>query len=68
MGMGEGDNKPSTVDLAQKSFQSQWSIAPWGETFAAPSVAQAQVDDMANDLLDKIPAWLKSVWDMENER
>jgi len=23
---------------------------------------------MANDLLDKIPAWLKSVWDMEDER
>ena len=22
---------------------------------------------MANDLLDKIPAWLKSLWDMENE-
>jgi len=67
MGMGEGDNKPSTVDLAQKSFQSQWSIARWGEPFGAPSVAQAQVDDMANDLLDKIPAWLKSLWDMENE-
>ena len=26
-----------------------------------------QVDEMANDLLDKIPAWLKSLWDMENE-
>ena len=22
---------------------------------------------MANNLLDKIPAWLKSLWDMENE-
>ena len=22
---------------------------------------------MANDLLDKIPAWLKSLWHMENE-
>jgi hypothetical protein len=22
---------------------------------------------MANDLLDKIPTWLKSLWDMENE-
>jgi hypothetical protein len=22
---------------------------------------------MANDLLDKMPAWLKSLWDMENE-
>ena len=22
---------------------------------------------MANDLFDKIPAWLKSLWDMENE-
>jgi hypothetical protein len=22
---------------------------------------------MTNDLLDKIPAWLKSLWDMENE-
>jgi hypothetical protein len=31
------------------------------------SRAQAKVDDMANDLLDKIPAWLKSLWDMENE-
>ncbi len=30
------------------------------------SQAQAQVA-MANDLLDKIPAWLKSLWDMENE-
>ena len=29
--------------------------------------AQAQVDGMANDLLDKMPAWLKSLWDMENE-
>jgi hypothetical protein len=27
----------------------------------------SQVDGMANDLLDKIPAWLKSLWDMENE-
>jgi hypothetical protein len=31
------------------------------------SQARAQVNDMANDLLDKIPAWLKSLWDMENE-
>ena len=22
---------------------------------------------MPNDLVDKIPAWLKSLWDMENE-
>ena len=22
---------------------------------------------MANDFLDKIPAWLKALWDMENE-
>jgi hypothetical protein len=22
---------------------------------------------MPNDLLDKIPSWLKSLWDMENE-
>jgi hypothetical protein len=22
---------------------------------------------MANDLLDKVAAWLKSLWDMENE-
>ena len=22
---------------------------------------------MANDLLDKIPAWVKSLWEMENE-
>jgi len=25
------------------------------------------VDTMANDLLDKIPEWLKSLWHMENE-
>ena len=31
------------------------------------SQAEAQVDDLANDLLDKIPAWFKSLWDMENE-
>jgi hypothetical protein len=31
------------------------------------SQAQAPVDDMANDLLDKIPDWLKSLWHMENE-
>jgi hypothetical protein len=31
------------------------------------SKAQAQMDDMANDLLDKIPDWLKSLWHMENE-
>ena len=31
------------------------------------SKAEAQVDNMANDLLDKIPEWLKSLWHMENE-
>jgi hypothetical protein len=31
------------------------------------SRAQAQVNGMANDLLDKIPNWLKSLWHMENE-
>jgi hypothetical protein len=37
-----------------------WSAARY-------SKAQAQVDDMANDLLGKIPDWLKSLWHMENE-
>jgi hypothetical protein len=31
------------------------------------SQAQAQVDDIANDLLAKIPDWLKSLGHMENE-
>ena len=37
-----------------------WSAVRYSQT-------EAQVDDLANDLLDKIPAWLKSLWDMENE-
>jgi hypothetical protein len=40
---------------------SQSKINP--EPFAAASVSSG----MANYLLDKIPAWLKSLWDMENE-
>jgi hypothetical protein len=40
---------------------SQSKINP--EPFAAAPVSSG----MANDLLDKIPAWLKSLWDMENE-
>jgi hypothetical protein len=47
-----------------------WSRGDAPEPFGAPSVvsqAQAPVDDMANDLLDKIPDWLKSLWHMENE-
>jgi hypothetical protein len=44
-------------------------IFPLGTLWSAArcSQAQAQVDDMANDLLDKIPDWLKSLWHMENE-
>jgi hypothetical protein len=53
----------SSVDLA-----SVWAL-DGAEPFGAPPVVpkQAQVDGMANDLLDKIPAWLKSLWHMENE-
>ena len=37
------------------------------EPFGVLSVVPMQVDGMANDLLDKIPDWLKSLWHMENE-
>jgi hypothetical protein len=38
------------------------------EPFGAPPVVlKAQVNGMANDLFDKIPQWLKSLWHMENE-
>ena len=69
MGMGEGDNKQSTPILPPEQFAQAvlggragtlWSVARC-------SKAQAQVDDVANDLLDKIPEWLKSLWHMENE-
>ena len=39
----------------------------WSPIRYSKAQAQAQVDDMANDLLDKIPDWLKSLWHMENE-
>jgi hypothetical protein len=63
MGMGEVITSQSSVDLA-----SVWALDA-AEPFGAPPVVpkQAQVDGMANDLLDKIPAWLKSLWHMENE-
>ena len=37
------------------------------EALPVVAKAQAQVDGMANNLLDKIPEWLKSLWHMENE-
>ena len=69
MGRGEGDNKAEHGLLCE-------CVRLWVATGRGPgtlwsavrcSQAQAQVDDMANDLLDKIPDWLKSLWHMENE-
>ena len=70
MGMGEGDNKPEHGRSCSRPFRLQWFIARCSGTLWSAvrcSKAQAQVDDMANDLLDKIPDWLKSLWHMENE-
>jgi hypothetical protein len=70
MGMGEGDNKPEHGQSFSRTFrlcglQKGYSGTLWSAV--RYSQAQAQVDNMANDLLDKIPTWLKSLWDMENE-
>jgi hypothetical protein len=46
------------------------ATADIAEPFGTPPVVpklKRQVNDMANDLLDKIPDWLKSLWHMENE-
>ena len=70
MGMGEGDNKPRQYFSRAFCFSSSRAAgARTGTLWSATrcSKAQAQVDDMANDLLDKIPDWLKSLWHMENE-
>ena len=68
MGTGEGDNKPEHGQSFSRAFRLLWPIGA-GTLWSAVrySQAQAPVYDMANDLLDKIPAWLKSLWDMENE-
>jgi hypothetical protein len=70
MGMGEGDNKPEHGSILLKivSVLVVYRAMPGTHWSAVRcSKAQAQVDDMANDLLDKIPDWLKSLWHMENE-
>ena len=69
MGMGEGENKPEHGRSCSRSFRLVIYRAMPGTLWSAVrcSQAQAQVDDMANDLLDKIPDWLKSLWHMENE-
>ena len=70
MGMGKDDRKPSTVDFARGAFWLSCSVVRCRGTVwraVSYSQAQAQVDAMANELLDKMPAWLKSLWDMENE-
>src|SRR5262245_11189834 len=38
----------------------------WNATRCSPS-SSVRWNGMANDLLDKIPEWLKSLWHMENE-
>ena len=70
MGTGESDNKPEH----RQSFSTALRLLAVfkgkpGTLWSAVrcSQAQAQVDDMANDLLAKIPDWLKSLWHMENE-
>jgi hypothetical protein len=70
MGMGEGDNKPEhgqslSGAVRHQGFISRCSGTLWS-AIRCPQ-AQALVYDMANDLLDKIPDWLKSLWHMENE-
>jgi hypothetical protein len=70
MGMGEGDNKPEHRPILLKIVSVLVvNRAMPGTLWSAVrcSKAQAQMDDMANDLLDKIPDWLKSLWHMENE-
>ena len=53
----------STVDLAQNRFGLNDLSRDARNPLERRQLfqAQAQVDGMANDLLDKMPAWLKSV-------
>jgi hypothetical protein len=69
MGMREGDNKQGIPILPPEQFAQVVLGGRAGTLWSAIrcSKAEAQVDDMANDLLDKIPEWLKSLWHMENE-
>ena len=83
MGLGEDDNKAEHGQSSSRAFglrgHSPRNPLERRPLFPGPqpseplerrrpcSQAQAQVDDMANDLLDKIPDWLKSLWHMENE-
>jgi len=58
----------STIDLAEERFALVRNGMP-GTLCSAVRYSQAlaKVEGMANDLLDKIPDWLKSLWHMENE-
>ena len=58
----------STIDLAEERFALVHNGMP-GTLCSAVRYSQAlaKVEGMANDLLDKIPDWLKSLWHMENE-
>src|SRR4051794_7298263 len=66
MGRGEGNHKPEHGQSFYVAYRLLWSPGTLCSA-ARCTQAQAQVYDMANDLLDKIPAWLKSLWDMENK-
>ena len=41
------------------------ALEPFGVLSVLPKLKHRWT--VANDLLDKIPAWLKSLWEMENE-
>jgi hypothetical protein len=70
MGMGEDDRKPEHDLICSEAFWLSWSVVRCRGTVwraVSCSQAQAQTDPMANELLNKMPGWLKSLWDMENE-
>jgi hypothetical protein len=67
--MEDGDNKPEHGHSFSRAFRLEWFMAMFRNVLEHRPLSQArvQVDGIANDILDKVPDWLKSLWHMENE-